>query len=99
MSTVFLPEFDVIFEEQEPEVIVDDTEYEHCIEISVPGVELHQFAVYALDHTLAVTCGEAGFRQELDLPEDADTRHVTCNLDDGALEIRVPKLAAPPRRN
>lgn len=95
MSTVFLPEFDAVVEEDEPEVIVDDTEFEHCVEISVPGVELHQFAVYALDHTLAVTCGEVGFRQELDLPADVDAQHVTVNLDDGALEIRVPKLVVP----
>ena len=99
MSTVFLPEFDAIVDEQEPEVIVDDTEFEHCIEITVPGIELHQFAVYALDHTLAVTCGEVEFRQELDLPDDVDTRHVTCNLDDGALEIQVPKLVVAARRD
>jgi HSP20 family molecular chaperone IbpA len=57
---------------------------------AVPCAELDELELVVRDHTVAVT-GPAGFRHELELPDEADMRALTVELYKGFLELRAPR--------
>lgn len=57
----------------------------------VPCADLEDLELVVHDHTIAVT-GPAGYRHELELPDEADMRALEVELYKGFLELRAPRL-------
>lgn len=61
----------------------------------VPVGELDELELKSVDHTLTIL-GPAGYRHELELPEEADMKRLEVELHKHYLEVRAP--AVTPRR-
>ena len=58
----------------------------------VPCEDLAGLELTPLDHTIEVR-GPDGFRQDLELPLEADMSHLHVELYKGILEVRAPRRA------
>ena len=56
---------------------------------SVPSTDLDELNVKFVDHTIRVT-GPDGFREELQVPDDADLDRLEVELHKHFLEFRAP---------
>ena len=98
-----------------PPVDVEETEDAYVIDADVPGVKRDDVNVEVRDNELVIsgeikeqdrkgllrreTRRKGRFEYRLILPSDVDADSVEARLDDGVLNIRVPKAAkAKPRR-
>ena len=59
----------------------------------VPVGELDELELKPLDHTLTIL-GPAGYRHELEFPEEADMKRLEVELHKHFLEVRAP--VSPP---
>jgi HSP20 family protein len=106
-SSEFVPQMEVretkdafVFKADLPGIRKEDIDIDvHGSRLQISGKRNDEHEERDGDRVYAYECSYGTFTRAFTLPETADTEHIKCDLDNGVLQIVVPKKAgAQPRK-